>query len=807
MNPAEIIGLRASVSGAQMAKGDSATLFLFFTFLMMISYSYELQSSQVQTLLRIQRLLNSPPVLSSWNDSTDFCNIEPAPSLTVVCYEGTITQLHIFGQNGSPALPRNFSIGSFFTTLVKLPSLKVISLVSLGLWGPLPAKITRFSSLEILNMSSNFLYGPIPPQIWSLRSLQTLILDSNMFRGQIPDWVSALPVLAVLSLKNNSLSGSIPNSLRTLENLRVLDLSNNRLAGEVPDFGSLTNLQVLKLADNFLGSLFPTLGKKLVTLELRNNRFSSGVPSEIASCYQLQRLDISLNRFVGPFPPSLLSLPSIHYLNISGNRLSGLLFENMSCNGELEYVDLSANLLSGNLPICLVSDSKSRVVQYSRNCLETAVQNQHPHWFCQNQALAVGIANHDKKERQTNNKVIVLLSTLGGITGLIVLSSLLILLVRRRMNMRRVIKRPPRTLVADNHSTGIPSKLLSDARYISQSMKLGALGLPAYRTFSLEELEEATNNFDTSSFMGEGSHGQMYRGMLSDGSVIALRCLKLKQKHTTQNFVHHIELISKLRHQHLVSALGHCFECYLDDSSVSRIFIAFEYVPNGTLRSNISGGVSGQILSWAQRISAAIGIAKGIQFLHAGIVPGIYANDLKITNVLLDQNLVAKISSYNLPVLTENMKNEDGTGVSSNVSKDKCAPGRVKQDDKTDMYDFGVILLELITGTLITSQDDVDALKGQLRRSIAADESAQRSPVDPAVLANCSDESLKTVMQICIRCLSKEPTKRPSIEDVLWNMQFAAQVQETWKGDSQSSDGSPESPHRPTKLQLTIQQG
>ncbi|XP_068649711.1 probable inactive leucine-rich repeat receptor-like protein kinase At3g03770 [Aristolochia californica] len=789
-----------------MAKRDSAALFLFFTFLMMmISYSYELQSSQVQTLLRIQRLLNSPPVLSSWNFSTDFCNIEPSPSLTVVCYDGTITQLHIIGKDGSPALPRNFSIRSFFTTLVKLPSLKVISLVSLGLWGPLPAKISRFSSLEILNVSSNFLHGVIPPEIWYLRNLQTLILDNNMLRGHIPDWVSALPVLAVLSLKNNSLSGPLPDPLRTLENLRVLDLSNNLLAGEVPDFSSLTNLQALKLADNFLGPLFPTLGKKLVTLDLRNNRFSSGVPSEIASFYQLQRLDISSNRFVGPFPPSLLSLPSIHYLNISRNRLSGMLFENLSCNGELEYVDLSANLLNGNLPICLLSDSKSRVVQYSRNCLETAVQNQHPHWFCQNQALAVGIANHDKKKSQTNNKVIVLLSTLGGITGMIVLVSLLILLVRRRMNMRRMIKRPPRTLVAENFSTGIPSKLLSDARYISQSMKLGALGLPAYRTFSLEELEEATNNFDTSSFMGEGSHGQMYRGRLSDGSPIAIRCLKLKQKHTTQNFVHHIELISKLRHQHLVSALGHCFEYYLEDSSVSRIFIVFEYIANGTLRSHISGA-SGQILSWAQRISAAIGIAKGIHFLHAGIVPGIYANNLRITNVLLDRNLVAKISSYNLPVLTENMRNEDRTGVSSNVSKDKCAPGRVKQDDKTDMHDFGGILLELITGSLIMSQDDVDAVKGQLQASITVDESAPRSPVDPAVLANCSDESLKTVMQICIRCLSNEPTERPSIEDVLWNMQFAAQVQETWKGDSQSGGGSPESPYRPTKLQISVQQ-
>ncbi|KDO38102.1 hypothetical protein CISIN_1g028629mg [Citrus sinensis] len=184
-------------------------------------------------------------------------------------------------------------------------------------------------------------------------------------------------------------------------------------------------------------------------------------------------------------------------------------------------------------------------------------------------------------------------------------------------------------------------------------MKLGALGLPAYRTFSLEELEEATNNFDTSAFMGEGSKGQMYRGRLKNGTFIAIRCLKMKKSHSTRNFMHHIELISKLRHCHLVSALGHCFECYFDDSSVSRIFLIFEYVPNGTLRSWISGH-AWQSLTWTQRISAAIGVARGIQFLHTGIVPGVFSNNLKITDILLDQNLVAKISSYNLPLLAEN---------------------------------------------------------------------------------------------------------------------------------------------------------
>ncbi|XP_043690989.1 probable inactive leucine-rich repeat receptor-like protein kinase At3g03770 isoform X2 [Telopea speciosissima] len=638
-----------------MAKGvyPSYTLVLFFV-LLSFRYSNQLQSSHAQTLLRIQGLLNFPAVLSSWNGNTDFCNTDPSPNLTVVCYEDSITQLHIIGRSGTPPLPRNFSIDSFLTTLVRLPSLKVLSLVSLGLWGPLSGKISRLPSLEIFNISSNYFSGTIPQEISSMEKLQTVMLDDNMFTGHVPDWFGGLPVLAVLSLKKNSLSGPLPKSLGTMENLRVLNLAMNRLSGAVPDLSSLTNLQVLDLGDNYLGPLFPSLGSKIVTLVLRHNRFSSGIPSEVSSYYQLQRLDISFNRFMGPFPPSLLSLPSITYLNVAENKLTGLLSVNISCNAELIFVDLSSNLLTGSLPKSLLSDSKNRVVLYSRNCLDTGNQNQNPYSFCRNEALAVGILPPKQKEPRKAAKVILSLGVIGGILGGVVLLGL-IFLAYRRVQAKKITKVPPTKLITVNASTGYTSKLLSDARYISQTTKLGALGLPAYRTFSLEELEEATHNFDSSTFMDEGSHGQIYRGRLSDDSLVTIRCLKLKRRYSTQHFMHNIELISKLRHRHLVSALGHCFECYLDDSSVSRIFLVFEYVSNGTLRSHLSEGFAGQTLTWTQRIGAAIGVAKGIQFLHMGILPGVFSNSLKITDVLLDQSLVAKISSYNLPLLTENM--------------------------------------------------------------------------------------------------------------------------------------------------------
>ncbi|KAJ6697224.1 hypothetical protein OIU85_003577 [Salix viminalis] len=721
-----------------------------------------------ETGLNIHSVCKSQLMLISyWNSTTDFCNTEPDASVTVVCYENSITQMHIIGNRGTPLLPRNFSIDSFFTTLVGLPNLKVLTLVSLGLWGPLPGKISRLSSLEILNVSSNFLYDAVPQEISSLPTLQSLVLDDNMFAGEVPYWIGSLPVLSVLSLKKNMLNGSLPDSLSNLDNLRVLELSNNYFRGEVPDLSRLTNLQVLDLEDNAFGPKFPLLGNKLISLVLSKNKFRDGLPAEVTSYYQLQRLDLSNNKFVGPFPQSLFSLPSVTYLNVADNKFTGMLFENQSCSADLEFVDLSSNLMTGKLPNCLLRDPNKKVL-YAANCLATGDENQNPISFCRNEALAVGILPQRKKRKASTETISFCVA--GGIAGGIAIVGLIYLAVRK-VKSRKTIERPNTRTIAESASAGYPSKLLSDARYVSQTTKLGALGLPPYRTFSLEEIEEATNNFDTSAFMGEGSQGQMYRGQLKDGSFVAIRCLKLKKSHSTQNL----------------------YEPYRVDLKTKT----------STFGYWISGGHVRQNFHWTHRIAAAIGVAKGIQFLHTGIVPGVYSNNLKITDVLLDQNLVAKISSYNLPLLAEN-KGMVVHGTSSSASKDLSISARINQDPKVDVYDFGLILLEIIVGRSLTSMNEVAALKDQLQASITNDDPAQSSIVDPGLLRSSSDQSLKTMMEICVRCLLKNPADRPSVEDILWNLQFAAQVQDSWRGDSQSSEGSPVSPTKRPRLNITI---
>nr|GEX28465.1 probable inactive leucine-rich repeat receptor-like protein kinase At3g03770 [Tanacetum cinerariifolium] len=749
-------------------------------------------ASQEQTLLSIQQLLYYPVVLSSWNNATDFCNTVQSSPVIVVCYEDVVTQLHIINSNKAPPLPKDFSIDTLFTTLVSLPSLKVLTLVSLGLWGKLPTTISNLSSLEILNLTSNHFYGSVPPEITSLTDLQSLVLDDNKFTGWIPNRVGFLSRLSVLSMKNNSLNGFLPKSVGSLVNLRVLILSHNNFTGQVPDLSSLTNLQVLEIEDNLLGPSFPRVTNRIISIVLRDNKFTAGLPKEIHSFYQLRKLDIALNRFVGPFPTSILSLPSITYLDIEGNKFTGMLFDYLSCNPKLQFVDLSANLLTGKLPSCLVS-SMTRNVVYEGNCLtvnDVKVKSQNPISFCRNQALAVGVIPRPHMPSKKSN-VGLIFGITGGVLGGIVLVGVAFF-VFRHVYGKKMVKKPPPRVIAENGTGSYTSKLLSDARYVTRIMKLGSLGIPAYRTFLLEELQEATNGFDTSTFMGEGSHGQMYKGQLNNGPYIAIQCLKMKRNHSTQTFTSHIELISKLRHQHLVSALGHCFEFYLDDSSVSRLFLVFEYVPNGTLRDWISGEYNGRTLSWSQRIAAAIGIVKGIQFLHTGIVPRLFSSNLKITDVLLDQNFVAKISCYNLTLLTEKIKKQDSGQSYFSQSKEPNR-ARMNNPEKVDVYDFGIILLEILVGKPLYTQKEVESVKEQFQSRMTHDDASIKNMIDPSVQNTCSDQSLTTMAEMCSRCLVNDPAERPSVEDMLWNLQFAAQVQDAWH----SSEVSPVSYSQP----------
>ena len=360
----------------------------------------QLTSSETRLLFQVQKLLEYPRVLQGWNNWTSFCYLPYSPSLKIVCYNNRVIELTIIGNKSSPShspkpgsgnfvvsqqsLSKTFSIDSLFTVLTKLSNLRVLSLVSLGLWGPLPEKISRLRSLEVLNISSNFIYGEIPTSISSIKTLKSLVLADNLFNGN------------------------------------------------APDLKSLALLEELNLGNNHLGPGFPSLGNSLVSIILRNNSLRSQIPSKLINFYKLQQFDISENDFVGPIPSSLFSLPSIQSLNLAGNQFSGALSMNITCNAELKFVDISHNLLIGKLPPCVGSKSLNRTVLYSFNCLSN-LRYQRPYSFCQQKALAVKPPPRTKNKESSTKLV---LGIVGGVVGIAAVMGLLILIIIRKRHSR-----------------------------------------------------------------------------------------------------------------------------------------------------------------------------------------------------------------------------------------------------------------------------------------------------------------------------------------------------------------------------------
>ncbi|EXC04120.1 putative inactive leucine-rich repeat receptor-like protein kinase [Morus notabilis] len=712
-------------------------LLVFFTWSFSFLGTYQLQSSQTQVLLQLKKHLEYPKELEIWKEhGLDFCSIPSGTQVNLTCQDNVVTELRIVGDkpnkvsefNGfaipTQTLSESFSIDSFFTTLARLNTLRVLSLVSLGIWGQIPDKIHRLSSLEHLDLSSNFLFGSIPQKISEMVELQTLVMDNNFLNGSVPTWFDSLANLSVLSLNNNSLAGPFPSSIRSISTLTNLTMSNNDISGKLPDLSLLSRLYVLDLSGNQLTSTLPPLPKGLVMVSLSENSFSGEIPKQYGQLHGLQNLDLSSNVLIGIPQASLFSLPNITHLNLASNQLGGPLPDHLRCGAQLELIDISNNRLTGGLPSCLSTKSKNRVVKSDGNCLllSTGEQNQHEESYCKEVSLK-------RKQSRGKDKAI---------------------LVEGFQNSIYCIKH---FKIAQQQA---------NASFISQAANLARQGLPVCKSFLLEELIEATNNFDISAFLGEGSYGKLYKGRLMNGTQVAIRCLPLSKKFSIRNIKLRLDLLSKLQHQHLVCLLGHCLDGgRLGDYSLNKVYLVSEYMPNGTFRDHLSENSPGKVLSWSERLTILLGVAKAVHFLHTGVIPGFFSNRLKSNNILLNQHQMAKLSDYGLSIISE--------GTENFVAKGDSHKSWQMTSLEDDAYSFGFILLEALAS--LQSQD------------------GRKRIIEPAVLATSSHESLSIVVSLMQKCISPDAS-RPSFEDILWNLQYAAQVQATADSDQRSEPAS-----------------
>ncbi|KAL5823444.1 hypothetical protein ACOSQ4_021344 [Xanthoceras sorbifolium] len=679
-------------------------------------------------------------------------------------------------------------LNPFFTSLGNCTYLDEVELAGMGLGGTLPTSIGKLINLSQLLLQENHITGSIPPHIANISGLMTLNLTCNLLNGTIPENISLLSKLEQLFLSHNLFSGEIPPALGQLSHLGLLDLSHNKFSGHIPaSLGNLVRVNSLFLNNNFLsGSIPPTLGQcsDLYRLDLSYNRLTGSIPPEISGIREIRIfLNLSHNQLEGPLPIELSKLENVQEIDLSSNRFTGNIFLqisscialrliNLSHNSleghlpdslgdlkNLESMDVSGNQLSGKIPISLNKIHTLTFLNLSFNDFEgmtpsggifdsiTNMSFLGNHLLC---GVDAGIPICSQKRHWFRSRMLLIIFIL------VICISVFLSTICCVIGIRRI-----KVMISSAKSEAIRKPRTPGLMH-------------NFPRISYRELSEATRGFDEQRLVGTGSYGRVYKGVLSDGTAIAVKVLQLQSGNSTKSFNRECQVLKRIRHRNLIRIIT---ACSLADFKA----IVLPYMSNGSLDSCLYPNSGSLDLSLLQRVNICSDIAEGMAYLHHHSPVKVIHCDLKPSNVLLNDDMTALVSDFGIARLVTTVGVVDNLGNSTaNLlcgSIGYIAPEYgfgSNTSTKGDVYSFGVVVLEMVTRRRPTDDTFAGGLSLQRwvrnhyhgRMEKVIDSSLMRAAREQsAEVKRMWDVAIGELMELGILCTQESPSTRPTMLD------------------------------------------
>lgn len=587
-------------------------------------------------------------------------------------------------------------------------NLRVFAAYENHLSGRIPDALGFISELEILNLHSNHLEGPIPGSLFSSGKLQVLILSQNNLSGEIPEEIGNCQSLLSVRIGDNNLEGNIPKSVGNLTSLAYFEADYNNLSGELvsefslcynltflnlasngftgtisPEFGELTNLQVLMLSGNLLFGDIPESilrMKNLETLDLSNNRFNGTIPNEICNISQLQKLllgqnfirgaipdeigrcgellelQLGSNNLTGTIPSQIGDMHNLEIaLNLSYNHLQGPLPSELGGLVKLGSLDVSNNNLSGNIPDAFSSMSSLIDINLSNNQLSGPLPKSEPfklnpassylgnrglcgeplNTTCEDHPYHYEAAEHRNSHEVTNKTIVFIL---GPYLAAIMLLAAVVFTIG--VFQRQVVNDPER----EGDETSNEPSIVSGRVFVNNLRQ----------EVDLHAIVEAT--LSESNKLSSGTFSEVFKALMPSGVVLLVRKMlpmDMTSMHHQNKMIAELQRLSKLCHENVMKPIG-CVIC------TDVVLLIHRYVPNGTLAQLLHECTlqPGYQPDWPVRLSIAMGVAKGLAFLHR---LAMIHFDISSRNVLLDENFKALIGDIEVSKLLDKAKGIGGS--------------------------------------------------------------------------------------------------------------------------------------------------